>query len=118
MTNWKTINAHQQLDEVGNIYQYHGGVKPHACQKCKKEFKTEIKETPLTQKVPLYECEDCDFKNGGGDPALQHKIETDHKIKRVLSDRIVSMQKQLFGTPYIKVTKDDVIILCDSCSGR
>ncbi len=117
MTNWKTINAHQQLDEVGNIFQYHGGVKPKACQECKTEFKIEIKEEPLTQKVPVYECEDCKFKNAGGDAALQHKIETDHTIKRELTERIVSMQKQLIGTPYIKITDDDVIILCNSCSG-
>jgi len=115
MTDWKTINAHEQIDGVGNIYQYHGGVKPVACQKCKKTFETKIKTDPLIEEVPIYECENCNFKNPGGDATLQHKIETDHKIKRELKDRQVSVKRQLIDAPNIIHKENDVIILCNRC---
>jgi len=115
MAIWKTINAHEQLDEVGNIYQYHGGVKSKACQKCKREFKTQIKLDPTIQKIPMYECEECDFKNAGGDAALDHKIQSSHKLKKTQKDKIVDMKRQLIDTPNIIKTEDDVIILCSEC---
>jgi len=115
MALWKTINAHEQIDEVGNIYQYHGGIKPKACQKCKREFKTQIKIDPVIQKVPIYECEECSFKNSGGDSALDHKIQSSHKIKKIQKEKVVSTKRQLIDTPNIIKTKDDVLVLCSEC---
>ena len=75
---WELINAFEQIDTVGNVYQKGGGVIPKACQKCKKEFKSEIIETPVTQKVPYFKCKDCGFENAGSNAALDHLILTKH----------------------------------------
>jgi len=115
MANWKTINAHEQQDEVGNIYQFHGGVKSKACQECKKDFVTKIKLDPVIQNVPMYECEECSFKNAGGDAALDHKIQTSHKLNKIKKEKVVSIRRQLIDTPNIIKTEDDVLILCSEC---
>jgi len=106
-----------QIDEIGNIYQRQGGIIPKACQKCKKEFISEIREFPVTQKIPFYKCEDCDFENPSGDATLGHKIENmDHDIKKTVKDRIVTIEKRLVGNKAnVKKTENDVIILCDNC---
>lgn len=116
---WSFIEdkPHLQIDEVGNIVQINGGVQPKACQKCKNEFKSKIKENPKKQIVPFYKCEDCDFENGGAPAVMDHKFETDHKIKKISKDRIVSIERTIEGSvAHISKTKDDVIILCDKCN--
>lgn len=117
-----TIELDEQVDEVGNLVQRMGkdkigGIIPKACQKCKKEFKSEIKEFPIIQKVPFYKCKDCDFENAGGDATLGHKIENmEHNIKKIVKDRVVTIERRLVGTKAnINKTEDDVIILCDIC---
>jgi len=114
------VETPEQIDEVGNIYQKQGGVIPKACQKCKKEFKSEVKEFPIKQKVPYYKCKDCDFENAGGDVALDHKIQNiDHNIKKITKDRIVGVDRKIIGiVSYVTKTKDDVLILCGDCNGE
>lgn len=116
MTEWKTISSFEQKDEVGNIYQKKGGVIPKACQKCGKKFYSEIKNIPITQSVPFYKCKNCSFENAGGDSALDHKITTDHEIKKISKDRIVGYNSIIEGSKSnIIKSKNDVIILCDEC---
>ena len=112
------IDTDEQIDKVGNIYQKSGAIIPKACQNCKQKFKSEIKEFPITQKVPFYKCNDCDFENASGDATLEHKITNmNHNIKKITKDRIVGVDKKIIGIiPRITKTDDDVIILCDDCS--
>jgi len=107
----------EQVDTVGNIYQKTGGVIPKACQKCKTEFHSEVKEIPLTQPVPGYKCESCTFESSAGDAALDHKLEhIDHNIKKIRKERIVSIERHLVGTlSYIEKTQSDILILCAKC---
>jgi len=107
----------EQIDTVGNIYQKSGGVIPKACQKCKEEFKSEVRDDALTQPVPGYKCESCTFESAAGDSALDHKLEhIDHNIKKIRKERIVSIERHLFGRmSYIEKTQNDVIILCEKC---
>jgi len=112
------VETSQQIDEVGNIYQIHGGIIPKACQKCKEPFDSEVKAFPLTQKIPYYKCEDCEFENTGGEATLDHKIETSHNIKKSTKDRIVSLENKIVGNKAnIEHTEDDIIIICDRCNG-
>lgn len=112
----KIIETPEQMDTVGNIYQKSGGVIPKACQKCKKEFNAVIKEEPIIQQVPIYKCKECDFENDSGDATLDHKILTDHKIKKISKSRLVSYKRTLEGLKAnIRPTKNDCIILCDEC---
>jgi len=122
MTDWKLMTKmDQQIDKVGNIYQKSGGVKPKACQKCKKEFNAKVKSTPITQSVPYYKC-DCDFKTSDPTEAFDHKLTTDHTISRTAKSRIVNYINTLEGLKanitktYTKDEVTDVIILCDKCA--
>jgi len=113
------VETDEQIDEVGNIYQRSGGVIPKACQKCKTEFKSTIKIVPQTQKVPIYFCEECDFSNAGTSIALDHKIDTNHKLKKSFKDRIVSYSNIIEGSfPKITQLKDDCLILCQKCDSN
>jgi len=115
---WEILNAFEQKDEVGNIYQQAGGVIPKACQKCKTVFDGKVVSTPITQKVPIYKCQDCEFEDASGDITLDHKIETEHKIKKESKDRLVGYEREVVGSKAnIKTIKDDVLILCDDCNG-
>lgn len=106
-----------QKDTAGNIVQQNGGVKPVSCQKCKIKFKLEMVEIPLEQKVPLYICQDCDFKIHSPEQAFDHKLETEHKIKKTIKIRIVGHNKILKGEmPHITKIKNDVLILCAKCT--
>lgn len=107
----------EQIDTVGNIYQKSGAVIPKACQTCKQEFWSEVKERPLTQSVPGYKCEDCKFEASAGDAAFEHKITNiDHNLKKIKKERIVTIERYLFGRlAYIRKTEDDVFILCEKC---
>ena len=112
----KDVRTARQVDSVGNVFQLHGGVEPKACQQCKKKFVYAVEVKPIEQSVGFYKCEDCDFKNASGDSALDHKIITDHKIKKTTEDRFVTTKKIIIGNKAnIKNTKNDIIILCDSC---
>lgn len=118
------VNYQFQEDEVGNIAQRIGktdkvgGIIPKACQKCGKEFNAKIKEEPIIQQVPIYKCEDCEFTNAGGDATLEHKILTEHKIRKIATPQFVGYNKTLEGQKAnIKITKNDCIILCDDCNG-
>jgi len=121
MTVWKLIDSSQQEDELGNIYQIQGGVIPKACQNCKKPFNAEVHEEPITQNIPFYECIDCIYKTGDPTEAFDHKLETEHDIKRVPRSRVVTVIKTLVGTKanirkvYIDDEVTDVEILCDKC---
>jgi len=117
MTQWKTISAYEQEDEVGNIYQIHGAVKTKACQNCKKKFENEQKKYPLIQKIPLYKCADCSFEAPSAQGALDHKLDNDdHKLEKVKKERIVAYNVKLVGNfANIIKTENDVIILCDAC---
>ena len=108
-----------QIDSVGNIFQQAGGVKPKACQKCKKEFKSRLKSFPIIESVPFYKCENCKFENAGGNATLNHKIEnTEHKIIIINKDRIVKIEKKIIGIVCkITKTKNDIVILCGKCDG-
>lgn len=107
-----------QVDSVGNIFQQSGGVKPKTCQKCGIKFKSKIKESKIIQKVPVYECTKCNFKNTSGSTAYDHKIETDHKIEKIFEDRIAGEIRTITGNvAHIKKTKTDVNILCGNCYG-
>jgi len=108
--------AEYQIDTVGNIYQLHGGVKPKACQKCKKEFKSERKEIPIKQKIRHYNCTKCKFNTSSYFLAEDHTIETKHKIKEKIKERISGYNIILEGRiPNIIKTKNDVLILCGDC---
>ena len=112
----KSNNAFK-MDIVGNIFQKNGGVKPIACQKCKIKFKSKIREIPIKQKIPSYKCKNCDFENSEADAALDHKITTDHKIKKITKDRIVGVKKQLIDNiASINPINNDVEIICKDCS--
>lgn len=112
-------NYNKQVDTVGNVLQVNGGIEPKACQKCKSEFKSPIVETPLEQNVPSYNCEECEFKNSGASEALDHKLETSHKIKKGLTKRIVGHERKIDFSKlsHVERTKDDCIILCGDCFG-
>ena len=110
--------TNMQVDTVGNIVQKAGGVIPKACQKCKKEFTGKIESVPIKQKVPFYKCTDCEFISSSGDAAFDHKILTDHKLSKIVKDRIVGTENKIIGNfAKISKTKNDVIILCDDCYG-
>ncbi len=115
----KVKDPNKQIDTVGNIVQKQGAIQPKACQKCKKEFTSKIESKPITQSVPFYKCENCEFENAGGDAALDHKITTDHKIKKITKDRLAKVDKIITGRiAHIKKTKTDVKILCGDCNER
>jgi len=96
-----------QMDEVGNILQRTGAVKTKACQKCKKEFNPLTESVPITQKVPFYKCEDCNFENAGGEAALDHKLtNSQHHIKKTSKDRIVTYKNIIKGNK-ANITKID-----------
>lgn len=111
------VETPEQIDEVGNIYQKSGAVIPKACQNCKEDFKSEIKDFPITQDVPIYTCNDCDFEGVSGDSALSHIIEyPDHKLNKSIKERVIGIDKKAIGSvARIKKTEDDIIILCDKC---
>lgn len=120
--NWinKTGKDHKEFqeDEVGNQFQKQGGVKPKACQKCKKEFKSEIVDSPVIQKVNHFECMNCDYRSSTGEGMLFHlKDFPKHEYNKVSKDRVIKIEKTLSGVlPYITKTEDDVIILCGVCN--
>jgi len=110
------VEENYQIDEVGNIYQISGGVIPKACQRCKQLFNAPTKETPVIQKVGIYKCEDCEFENAGADITLDHKIQTNHKIRKIQQDKFVGTERKIIGLKaQVTVTKDNCIILCDDC---
>ena len=82
----------------------------------KTQFITEIKNTPLEQDVPIYECEDCDFKDILPSIAIEHKFITEHNLKKSITKRIVAVKREKIGdkTNIIKI-EDDILILCDDC---
>jgi len=111
------VETDEQIDIVGNIYQKSGAVIPKACQKCEKEFDAIIKHDPVKQDVPIYKCEDCDFKDVSPIKALDHKLEKDdHKIKKDKEERIVDITSQLVGRKAnITILENDILIICDDC---
>lgn len=114
----KTKN--EQIDEVGNILQKGGAIKPKACQKCKKEFDAKIEETSIVQNIPGFECILCDIKYSNGNEALGHMLEkgNDHTFKKIKLKRKVGSKKILVGRQSnITFVKNDVIILCGECLG-
>ena len=105
-----------KIDNVGNILQYSGGINPIACQQCKKKFTHKIIETNITESVPVYKCIDCNFKNASGEATYDHKIETNHNIKKTTDSRIVAIKKQLSGDIANIIKNDnDIRIICDWC---
>ncbi len=121
MSEWNLMEHEQQEDEVGNIYQKSGGVRPKACQKCKKEFDAKVIKKPIEQKVPFYKCKDCEYETGDPTDAFDHKVDLEHKISRESKDRIVKWLNILDGQKAnIKEIFDDsklidIEILCDRC---
>jgi len=123
--NWTTIEGEKQIDTVGNIFQKKGGVNPKACQKCKKEFKSEIKTIEKISKVPVFQCKECAFNKSSGESALEHMLETSHKLSKVTKDIVNGYEKIIEGTslPYINLEKNnlneviDISILCGVCNG-
>lgn len=110
------IITNKQMDKVGNILQQSGAVQPFACQKCKVKFESKVEEKPLEQQVPIYDCQECKFESGSGDEAFDHKLENDHKIKKVSKKRIIGYEKKILGEiSHITRIKDDVFILCSKC---
>ena len=111
------VETAEQIDTVGNIYQKSGGVIPKACQVCKKEFTSVIESIPIKETVPFYSCQDCNFENAGGEATLDHKLlNSDHQIKKITKDRIVTYKNIIKGRKAnITLTDDDAIILCDDC---
>jgi protein-arginine kinase activator protein McsA len=108
-----------QEDEVGNIFQYHGGVKPKACQNCKDPFESKLELVEKKGTVPMYVCKNCDFKNASGDAALDHKITTDHNILKKTSERVIAIEKKIIGSvAHITQEDNDVIILCSECNAN
>ena len=107
----------RQRDTVGNVLQFHGGVEPHACQKCKIKFESHIEPFPLKQKIPIYKCKNCDFENITGESAFDHLLlKPKHKIKKKISEKIVSYENKSVGTiARIRKLDDDIEILCDGC---
>jgi len=114
------IPTNFQKDIVGNIVQKRGGVKPKACQICKKEFKKEIEIKPVVEKVPMYECS-CTWKNASGEAAFDHYLTNkDHKLTKTTKERVVRKEKTIKGdTPVIKILDKeenlDYKILCNNC---
>lgn len=110
------VQTNYQLDTVGNIYQKTGAVKAVACQKCKIKFSSEKKVVPITHARSLYSCVSCKFKNTSAEAALDHKLETDHKIKKDSKQVVTNVENQIVGIrPNIIKTKTDVKILCNDC---
>jgi hypothetical protein len=104
------------IDSVGNEIQDGGAVIPKACQKCKKEFKSEIKSTPIKQDIPFYKCKDCKFENASGDATLEHKLTTDHKLDKIIKSRLIGHERKILGNiAHIIKTDNNIIILCGDC---
>lgn len=116
---WEFSTPTKQVDKVGNVVQINGGVKAKACQKCKKKFDYKVTNVEKKQEVPIYSCEECDFKNASGDSAFEHKITSDHKIKREKIERVVGIERKILGEiAHITRLKEDVIITCGKCNGK
>jgi NAD-dependent SIR2 family protein deacetylase len=106
-----------QIDSVGNIIQQKGGVKPIACQKCKKKFNPKRELKNLTQLVPLYGCEDCKFTSNSGEVAFEHVIENPtHRFVKKTKERIVGQNIIKTDRAVISKFEDEVHILCGDCS--
>lgn len=120
--NWENIfvnGIEMQKDEVGNLVQQSGAVKSKACQICKTEFDYKPTKKEKIQDVPIYKCEKCDFKNASGDFALEHKITSNHNIKKIKEKRLVGYDIIIEGkTAEIIKTEYDVKILCSDCFGN
>lgn len=115
----KVKDYNQQVDEVGNILQKGGGVKPKACQNCKVEFNSKVELFKKTTKVPFYKCDECDMEFGSSEGALDHKIQTNHKLKKELKEKVVGLEKKVTGKiAKIQKTDDDCLILCGDCFGK
>jgi len=118
-----TVALDKQVDDLGNVYQKSGGVNPKACQKCKKEFISEIVNVEKVTKVPWYNCEDCNFNSPSGDASLEHMWMTKHKIKKATKDHVSSIDHKITGDliPNITIIKNklgepiEVEILCRRC---
>jgi len=122
MSKWTILKREEQKDEVGNIYQKSGGVKPNACQKCKKKFDAKVIKKPIEQKIPFYKCKDCEYTTGDPTDAFDHKLESEHEIIRESKDKIIKWVNILDGSKAnIKKIYDDdnelvdIEILCDRC---
>lgn len=106
-----------QKDEVGNILQRSGALMTKACQNCKKDFNVKKVEDELKQPVKNYKCTDCDFSSTIAQHAMEHKLENEeHKMKITTKRRVVGKKVSLEGTANIRYTKDDILILCDTCN--
>jgi hypothetical protein len=117
--NWKFIdNGNAQEDEVGNILQKSGGVVPKACQSCKVIFTSDVVRKEIKQKIPSYNCDNCNFDGNTGDQAFGHTIDQPtHKISRTTKSRIVGYKNTIEGIlSYVTKTEDDVKILCGKCN--
>jgi len=107
------------IDEVGNIIQDSGAVVPKACQNCKREFASNVEVIQKKGPAPIYACESCNFRNASGDSAFEHKLTTDHKIKKTTTERLVSVDKVIKGIiPYVTKEQDNTVILCGECNAK
>ena len=110
------VPTNKQIDTLGNILQINGAVQPVACQKCTNKFDSIYEKIPIIEKIFFYKCKDCDFSNSSGDKTLEHKIEQEHIIEKISSDRIIGYEKKLKGIKSnIQFIDDDVVILCNNC---
>ncbi len=121
--NWttkeNTLKVEYQEDEVGNILQRAGGVRPKACQKCKKQFKSEYSKKEINQKIGYYVCTECNFSNSDSTSGLDHMIGTSHKLIKKSKDKIMGYETILTGSKaHITKTDDDVLILCGDCNAK
>jgi len=111
-----TIPTSRQIDTVGNVMQINGAVQPYACQKCNKVFSGKVEAEPIEQNMPLYKCNDCDFESNTGDKAFDHMLESEHKLNKTTTKRIVGVNITLKGDlSHIIKENDDVLILCEDC---
>lgn len=114
------VNTQYQMDEVGNVLQIGGAVKPKACQKCKKKFNAKTKDIPQTAKVPWFKCSQEDFEAPTMESVYFHIQDNGntHEIVKTHKEKIVGVESQSVGRLAIITQFDtECIILCSDCDG-
>ncbi len=110
-------NVGFQADEVGNVLQRSGAVKPKACQNCQQDFNPKSVRDEVRQDMDKYDCGDCEFESNISHEALVHTLqEKEHNITIVKDSRIVGYRNTLTDAPIVRFENDDCVILCNKCN--
>ena len=88
----------------------------------KKNSLQKLKKLKKKSKVPIYECTECKFNKSGSTSALDHMLESGHKLSKTIKEVVNGVDRIIKPNTFshIDLIKEDgeivdVIILCEKC---